>query len=483
MSLQPFATSITSALSSNKMFAQKPTRELNIWHKSLLIITTLIPLYYLSYRFHPTYGLTSSSAKLSIPQEYSSEDFRRLWLDTHLLEPFNPSPIQAFCKDSTWRPNLVFNLADANGGVGNIRAEFLDFLFYAIEAGASIVLPGMARRSEAKLFDVWGAGRADFATLFDREWFLESLGQVCPEMKVWESIEAVGEGVRRVEGIYMPQVPKARRHANRETWLANTNAWLKERNFTGESEEVAIVNVGRTMWEINTRVTIPGLRVALPRVLRNNPDVRSFAGIAMAALEQMFHGEFPSPLVPSDRLHRQAFYGAHLRTEEDTVDAGWQNPCSETECGLNWTSQTDAYMKHAIANNLKIVYVASGNASEIERFKVKAAANNVRLTVVDKWDLLGEQKSAELKKLHWDQQALVDLEILMRCSVFGGMAKSSFAAMIIMARSAWMEEQGYVMDPWAAKHRDAFVMFEDRFNKIWGRNEAIEWRVPTGAWP
>jgi hypothetical protein len=47
--------------------------------------------------------------------------------------------------------------------------------------------------------------------------------------------------------------------------------------------------------------------------------------------------------------------------------------------------------------------------------------------VIDKWDLLDEPTSAGLKALQWDQQALIDLEILMRCSVFGGMAKSSFA--------------------------------------------------------
>jgi hypothetical protein len=60
-------------------------------------------------------------------------------------------------------------------------------------------------------------------------------------------------------------------------------------------------------------------------------------------------------------------------------------------------------MQHAVENDLKISYVASGNATEIERLKAKAAGNNVHLTVVDKWDLLDEQESAELKKLQRDQ--------------------------------------------------------------------------------
>lgn len=469
------------------MSFQDRVSKLTIYHKTLLIIGTLIPLYYLSYRLHPTYGLHSTSKSQTAAHNYSPEGLKSLWLSTHLLSPFNPSPIHAFCAQATWRPDLIFNLADANGGVGNVRAEFLDFLFYAMEAGASIVLPGMARRNEEKLFDVWGAGRAGFETMFDREWFVESLGVACPEMMVWESVEAAMEAghAKKVEGMYRPEVPFARRDTTREKWLEETESWLKDKgvDLGREDGNLTVVDVGRTMWEVDTRDTRPGLRLNLPMVLRINPNVRKFAGAAMAALEQMFHGQFNQPLVPTDKLHRRAFYGAHLRTEADTVDAGWQTPCSETECGLNWTTQTDEYMQHAVLNSLEIIYVASGNASEIERFKVKAAANSPRLTVVDKWDLLSEEQSAELKKLHWDQQALVDLEILMRCSVFGGMAKSSFAFMIAMARSTWMEEQRYVMDPWAAKHEDAFVTFENKLNKIWGRNQLNEERVPKGAWP
>jgi hypothetical protein len=481
------------AAAKKTMFAQdSPIRNPTTLHKSLLIICSLIPLYYLSYRFHPSYGLINSNTHHSKPlQSYTTQKFSSLWLSTHLLEPFDPAPLRAFCANSTWRPHLIFNLADANGGVGNVRAEFLDFVFYAIEAGASIILPGMARRSEAKLFDVWGAGRAEFGMMFDRGWFVEGLREACPEMKIWENVEAIGapEEVKKVEGMFRPEYPFARRDTTREKWAEELEAWLRARGveIAGKDgvvlEQATVVEVGRTMWEIDTRETVLGLRVGLPQVLRLNPDVRAFAGTAMAALESMFHGEFPTPLTPTDRLHQRAFYGAHLRTEADTVDAGWQTPCSETECGLNWTTQTDAYMEHAVSNDLKIIYVASGNASEIERFKVKASSHNPPLTVIDKWDLLDEPTSAELKALHWDQQALVDLEILMRCSVFGGMAKSSFAFMIAVARSAWMEEQGFVMDPWAAKHREAMVTFEDRFSKIWGRNQLNEERVPKGAWP
>jgi hypothetical protein len=28
--------------------------------------------------------------------------------------------------------------------------------------------------------------------MFDQAWFVEGLGEACPEMKVWERVEAVG---------------------------------------------------------------------------------------------------------------------------------------------------------------------------------------------------------------------------------------------------------------------------------------------------
>jgi hypothetical protein len=142
------------------------------------------------------------------------------------------------------------------------------------------------------------------------------------------------EEVKKVEGMFRPEYPFARRYTTREKWAEELEAWLGARGVgqgDAESEQATVVEVGRTMWEVDTRETILGLRVGLPQVLRINPDIRSFAGTAMAALESMFHGEFPPPLTPTDRLHQRAFYGAHLRTEADTVDAGWQTPCSETE--------------------------------------------------------------------------------------------------------------------------------------------------------
>lgn len=481
-----------------------------------ILTMTLLPLYFISYRLRTIHEWSPFSQ--NIQQVFDTAEFQTKWLQTDVLGPFNPSAIEAYCNTTTWHPNLIFNLPNANGGVGNVRAEHLDFLFYAIETGASIILPGMAVRREDELFDVWGAGHAGFGNMFDETWFREAMGKACSQMKIYDQ-PGEGEGWenigRKVGEVYEPRVPKARRHSSREEWVEQTILWLRERDiFLGseelsEQERPSIVGVERTMWETDTRSLPPLFRRNFGQVLRIRPDIRSYAALALSTLAtpSFYSLAFPLlPLDPSSPIHLHAFYGAHLRTESDTITAGWQAPAEEnglsslTELGLNFSAQTDNYISHALSQNLNLIYAASGNATEIARFKEKAAAaihpNHPPLKVISKWDLLPIKQAEELRALHWDQQALVDLEILKRASAFGGMAKSSFAFTIAMARTEELELEGMVMDPWDFRWREAVlgkerenggqgwpVAFDNGRDRIWGRNEACEGRVPRGAWP
>lgn len=124
-----------------------------------LFLFTLIPLYFFSYHYrsHHLYGGASpepqADAVLS-PAELCVQT----WLSSHLIDPFDSAPISAYCNLTTWRPSLDFNLANANGGIRNLRGNFLDFIFTAIEMGASIMLPGMAARDTDNLSNIWAEG-------------------------------------------------------------------------------------------------------------------------------------------------------------------------------------------------------------------------------------------------------------------------------------------------------------------------------------
>ncbi|KAI6985943.1 hypothetical protein KC359_g8960 [Hortaea werneckii] len=449
-----------------------------------LVLATLAPLYIGSYqyRLHHPYGLPTTTHQPPLqPADTTtaSPDFIRDWLSVHVVEPFNPSAIAAYCNQTRiWDPNLVFNLADANGGIGNIRGNFLDFLFYAVEAGASIMLPGMATRSEADLSNVW-ASRGDFDLMFDEEWFLRAWGTACPQMVVYKPRPGE-EMVEPVAGTYFP--PSRRRDLDAgnspEGFREHLGSWLKQQDAgkgKGDGEGgMVLVNVGRTLWEVDTRSFPPGFRRNFGQLLRINPDIRRLAAMVVEQLAR----ERQLIIDPRVAIPPNAFYGAHLRTEADAQAIGWLD-----EPYTNFSAQTDAYMSHALQHGLRTLYVSSGSAEEIARFVAKAAAHTPPLTVVSKHSLLPPQGLRDLEALTWDQQALVDYEVLQRASVFAGFVKSSFSYNIAMTRAQWGEDRGRVVEPWSVLHEEIGVAFDDGVSRVVGRDGWHEARIPRGMWP
>lgn len=440
------------------------------FHAALLFVT-LAPLYYVSYRFrlsHPYGGIPE------IPDEIPTEiDFIQEWLDVHTISPFNPWPLTVYCNRTEWHPNLVFNAWDANGGIGNIKGNLLDFLFYSIEAGASIILPDVSTRAADDLSNLW-ASRAPFDYLFDEEWFRGTIASACPQMAIYspEPERPLAEPLPRY---YMP---KQRRidfdpGNTREGYLEHLDAWLKG-NEGFQPDKLNLVNVVRTLWEIDTRSLPHGFRRNFGSLLRTSPARRRIAAVAV----QNMDSEYGLQIDPRDAIPKHAFYGAHLRTEEDMHKNGWIN-----DPYANFTEQTDSYIAHALKNKLNVIYAASGNATELDRFKAKAAAHRPPLNVTSKFDLLPPSEAEEVEKLTWDQQALIDLEVLQRCSVFGGFAKSSFSYHVALARNQRLEDSGLVMDPLYVRDEEDGVAFDDGFNRIVGRFDVMDLRVPRGMWP
>ena len=65
-----------------------------------------------------------------------------------------------------------------------------------------MILPYSSPRNPEHLEDLWGGGeKVQFSEYFDEEWFLQTLGEVCPKMQVYkleEGMEITGE----LEGLY-----------------------------------------------------------------------------------------------------------------------------------------------------------------------------------------------------------------------------------------------------------------------------------------
>jgi hypothetical protein len=67
---------------------------------AVVLFAVLIPLCCVSWRYHTAHTPPNHAAR---PPSIGFKDF-------------NPSAIEAYCNHTNWRPNLVFNLANANGG-------------------------------------------------------------------------------------------------------------------------------------------------------------------------------------------------------------------------------------------------------------------------------------------------------------------------------------------------------------------------------
>ncbi|EME79496.1 uncharacterized protein MYCFIDRAFT_87327 [Pseudocercospora fijiensis CIRAD86] len=338
------------------------------------------------------------------------------------------------------------------------------------------MLPGMASRASDDLANVW-ATRSPFEAFFDDEWFLKILGDACPDMAVYRHEEGM-EMVQALEGKWVPRSRRVdeEKENSREALRQSLDGFLKE-NKGFDKEGLNLVNVERTLWDVDTRagLQVRELRRNFGQMLRIKPGVRRLAAVVVQNLEARYGLNIE--IDPRDAIPNDAFFGAHLRTEADAKAVGW------VDGAMNFENQTDSYIREAVKSGLGIMYVASGNATDLERFRQKAAMHKPPVTVTSKLELLPANEVAKLKEMSWDQQALVDYEVLLKCSRFGGIVKSSFAYNIAMTRNQWLEDQGRVIDPWRVQHSEVGVAFDDGLSRIIGRDEFHEHRIPRGMWP
>ena len=284
--------------------------------------------------------------------------------------------------------------------------------------------------------------------------------------------------VEALPGNYLPRTRRMDADAGntREEYLKHLDAWLKGSEGY-QPQNLTLVNLERTLWEIDTRSLPPGLRRNFGQLLRIKPSIRRLAAIAVQnlALKYNLHTFDPRIAIP-----KHAFYAAHLRTEADAQAAGWLN---SNDAYANFSAQTTAYIAHALRSTLHVMYVASGNSTDLSRFALKASTHNPPVNVTSKSDLLPPNEAAALRELSWDQQALVDYEVLMRSSVFGGFVKSSFSFNLAISRGQVREDEGLVREPWRVVHVEEGVAFDDGVSRVLGRDGWHEGRIPRGMWP
>ena len=202
------------------------------------------------------------------------------------------------------------------------KAPAIDLVFVD---PAAIILPDQATRSKDDLFNVWG-GTAHFDNFFDEAWFMEAINASCPQLTIHKT--DAGEQWTHIDGRYSP---RSRRTYAEPTWtkasnIEEFNAWLKSRpNY--DAGKTSLVEVGRTLWEHDTRALPKGVRRTMGTLLRVTPAVRRMAGMIVQELGK----EYGIDMDPRQEIPGKKFFGAHLRTESDAAAAGWLNAPNRRE--------------------------------------------------------------------------------------------------------------------------------------------------------
>lgn len=159
------------------------------------------------------------------------------------------------------------------------------------------------------------------------------------------------------------------------------------------------------------------------KMLRFREDVRRLAATILYAMDKKFRMEIDADM---PGIYASKFYGAQLRTAADAKAAGW----------TPYTHQVENYLRHAQQHKLPAIYLMAGDEADAKRFTDAAA--NLSMEAVTREQLLTakgfEREMKEMKALTWDQRGLIDYEVLLRSSLFGGTHESSFAWNLAMKR-------------------------------------------------
>lgn len=410
------------------------------------VFLSLIPLYYISFAISSSGGYRSYVPGLSShSKEFPKQEFVAQALLHEVSDPFDISSLSNLCQNRQSRDDVIVTCAPGNGGVGNIRSYMLHCTRFALEAGASMLLPSFHRRSRSDLFDINGAV-AEFEHFFDRAHFVNTIQAACPRLKIHEVVQPEWTNAN-IEIPHWPFDINVSTLDKPSPWREGFDKWFEE--LSAELEKPVMVTSGDPGRDRAVMDDGMDLYYTIGRVLQFRPDARRLAALCMAEISRRFR----LAMDPKQNLYTNAYMGAHLRTSSDAVKAGW-NP--------DFEEQTDWYINQTIAHNLGVIFAAGGNELDLKRFATKAVKKGIQ--VVNKFDLLYGNDLKELENFVWDQRGLVDFEILLKASQYGGYARSSFSHNIAFRRHS----VSVIEDPFA----DPDNHFADEISVVYGRFDA-----------
>ncbi|KAH8817512.1 hypothetical protein F5884DRAFT_251279 [Xylogone sp. PMI_703] len=414
----------------------------------------------------------------------SKDEFVTAVLGDPIEGILDPVPIRRKCNETKFQEGLVWHCAAVNGGIGNVGNMWLNCVRYAMEAGATtLILPRLSARSD-DLVDLGNEERSvELSYLYDTAYFFQSWKLVCPQMRAVMSDSEIPNLplIDDSPHLYPQNVKKFKMRkyliVDPTGWREAFDSWKIKNvafsNMTAEKPVRLWQNLVLGQWNRETH-SLEFAR-SFPRLFRYPIEPRELAASALWKLEKkigrpvvsdaiiLSSGSSTSSLANAlgpNRLVSDGFLGAHLRVAADAAAAGWPG----------YDAQAPFYIAEAKRLNLSTIYLATGSPEHRDKFRKDAEREG--LSVLVKEDLLDEDDLLKLQKLTWDQQAIVDFEVLMYSARFCGFVRSSFSWGLGLRRGT-LPEAGTPTTTDKDEYRD-------NLSAIVGRHENIN---PEGLWP
>lgn len=374
------------------------------------------------------------------PSEQVESVFIQQAMNIEFPTPIDYRPIREICARTHFRPGLLFSCEGQHGGIGMVRNQILKCVRYAIHGGGALVVPSMALRNASDLSDIETTNEVPLEYLLDRKVFITHLSEGCPGMRIYESAEdfpyytqRIGEPLTLIGDQFEPDHPREGLRHPRE-WRRFFDEWLDEQSVQIRSNAPVHVELGQSFLEYPVRDDGNAFVHEFGKILSFRNDTRVLAAKVLFELKQ----RFALSIDPTKAINPGAFYGAHLRLEEDAI---WAWPPEEWRFS-RMEDQFEEQFQNLERTGLGVAYVASGNQTVVDLFaeglskrlatNSSSAKNNV--TVVTKHDLLQGPDRRQLDSLTFDQQGLVDFLVMFKASAFMGVAHSSFPWNVALRR-------------------------------------------------
>jgi len=303
--------------------------------------------------------------------------------------------------------------------------------------------------------------------MFDTQHFIDSLALSCPSLKVFTSVlevadhEIVQDRISLRPESLIDRVP-ARGLRRPEEWRDIFYQWLQQHS-SPNSKSPTIVDLGRSYLQYPVYSDGEGFALSFGSILKIRSDLRVLATKSLLNLAEKYSLtiDLAQLIIPN------AFFGVHLRTEKDAAMA-W--PAHDWVYS-SYETQSMIYLQQAPRSNSTVIYVASGDMSEVAKLSSDAA--NINMTVTNKFDLLTGDDREELANLAWDQQALVDFLVMEKASDFAGIGHSSFAWNIALKRHVFAKTEDHLHGP---------QVLSDELSQIYGRPRSFP-EYAACLWP